>query len=125
MRVCPSDGPPDGPSVTCYFFGLLGATNAVYTALFFSVCRSFVNNDCFRYNHCVHGVSVSVCLSLSLSFFSVCRSFVNDDCFRYNQNTRTSRFAVSVSNNRFYSHMKCRSRSTVTTGKADKNVYET
>ena len=24
----------DGRSVTCYFFGLLGATNAVYTALF-------------------------------------------------------------------------------------------
>ena len=38
MRVCPSVGPSDGRSVgrsvTSYFFGLLRATNAVYTALF-------------------------------------------------------------------------------------------
>ena len=38
MRVCPSVGRMDGWSVgwsvTSYFFGLLGATNAVYTALF-------------------------------------------------------------------------------------------
>ena len=33
MRVCPSDGRSVGRSVTSYFFGLLGATNAVYTAL--------------------------------------------------------------------------------------------
>ena len=35
--VCPSVRRSDGRSVTCYFFGLLGATNAVYTALFSAI----------------------------------------------------------------------------------------
>ena len=33
--VGPSDGRMDGRSVTSSLFGLLGATNAVYTALFY------------------------------------------------------------------------------------------
>ena len=35
MRVCPSVRRMVGWSVTSSFFSLLGATNAVYTALFF------------------------------------------------------------------------------------------
>ena len=34
LSVHPSDGWMVGRSVTSYFFGLLGATNDVYTALF-------------------------------------------------------------------------------------------
>ena len=34
VSVRPSVGWSDGRSVTSYFFGLLGETNAVYTALF-------------------------------------------------------------------------------------------
>ena len=41
MRVCPSVGPSVGwsvrPSLTRFFFGLLGATNSVYTALFYFI----------------------------------------------------------------------------------------
>ena len=44
-RVCPSvrrsDGWSDGRSVTSSFFGLLGATNAVYTALFIYNARNW------------------------------------------------------------------------------------
>ena len=46
MRVCPFDGWTVGRSVTSYFFGLLGATNAVYTALFLSFSLSFLTVPC-------------------------------------------------------------------------------
>ena len=35
--VCPSVGPWVGPYVMLLLFGLLGATNAVYTALFYKI----------------------------------------------------------------------------------------
>jgi hypothetical protein len=34
MRLCPSVGPSARRSVDSWFFGLIGATTAVYTALF-------------------------------------------------------------------------------------------